>query len=71
MPRVKVWWCDEKLKSGDDDGDDVNGVRGKMIGNDRGGDADKCCATIGKSCCQRRHCRTQQVSAMRHRVLMM
>ena len=42
-------WCDKKLKSGDDDGDDVNGVRGKMIGDDRGGDADKCYATIGKS----------------------
>ena len=61
-----MWWCDEKWKIGDDNGDDVNGVHGKKIGDDRDGDVDndKCCATIGKSRCQRCHCRTQQVSAM-------
>ena len=27
-----MWWCDEKSKSGDDDGDDMNGGHGKKIG---------------------------------------
>ena len=57
---MKVWWCDEKSKTGDDDGGDVNGWHGRKTGDDRGGDADECCETIAKSRCLRRHCRTQQ-----------